>query len=122
MPPTPVRQPKLERWQAQAAAPASAERGKTFFTSKHGGDLSCASCHGTPPTAQGRHASTGKAIEPLAPAFNPARFTDTAKVDKWFARNCKDVLARECNALRKSRRAGLPRQPEAMKTFQGETR
>ncbi|MBP6356968.1 MAG: DUF1924 domain-containing protein, partial [Burkholderiaceae bacterium] len=27
---------------------------------------------------------------------------DTAKVDKWFARNCKDVLARECNALEKA--------------------
>jgi hypothetical protein len=93
---------QLERWQVQAAAPGSVERGKAFFTSKHGGDLSCASCHGTPPTSQGRHASTGKVIEALAPAFNPLRFTDTAKVDKWFARNCKDVLARECTALEKA--------------------
>lgn len=73
-----------------------------MFTGKHGGDLSCASCHGAPPTSQGRHASTGKVIEALAPAFNPLRFTDTAKVDKWFARNCKDVLARECTALEKA--------------------
>lgn len=93
---------QLERWQVQAAAPGSVERGKALFTSKHGGDLSCASCHGTPPTSQGRHASTGKVIEALAPAFNPLRFTDTAKVDKWFARNCKDVLARECTALEKA--------------------
>jgi len=93
---------QLAQWQTQAGAPASADRGKTFFTSRHGNDLSCASCHGTPPTAQGKHASTGKLIEPLAPAVNPARFTDAAKVNKWFSRNCKDVLARECSAAEKA--------------------
>jgi cytochrome c peroxidase len=93
---------QLAQWQTKAGAPASFERGKTFFTSRHGGDLSCASCHGTPPTAQGKHASTGKLIEPLAPAINPTRFTDTAKVNKWFTRNCKDVLSRECSASEKA--------------------
>jgi hypothetical protein len=38
----------------------------------------------------------------MAPAFNPQRFTDAAKVDKWFRRNCKDVLARECSAAEKA--------------------
>lgn len=93
---------QLALWQAQAGSTASAERGKAFFTSRHGSDLSCASCHGTPPTAQGKHASTGKLIEPLAPAINPARFTDTAKVNKWFTRNCKDVLSRECSGAEKA--------------------
>ena len=93
---------QLALWQAQSANPASAERGKSFFTSRHGGDLSCASCHGAPPVVQGKHASTGKLIEPLAPAINPARFTDTAKVNKWFTRNCKDVLSRECSAAEKA--------------------
>ncbi|MBX9935628.1 MAG: DUF1924 domain-containing protein, partial [Burkholderiaceae bacterium] len=46
--------------------------------------------------------STGKTIAPLAPAFNPERFTDTAKADKWFRRNCKDVLSRECTAAEKA--------------------
>jgi len=55
-----------------------------------------------PPTATGKHASTGKSIAPLAPAFNPKAFTETAKVDKWFRRNCKDVLARECSAAEKA--------------------
>ena len=27
---------------------------------------------------------------------HPRAFTDSAKVDKWFRRNCKDVLQREC--------------------------
>jgi len=39
-----------------------------------------------------------KAIDPLGPAFNPKAFTDAARVEKWFRRNCKDVLARECSA------------------------
>lgn len=97
---TPAQQ--LTHWTAQAGAPAKAERGQALFTQRHGGEWSCASCHGTPPTGQGKHASTGKAIAPLAPAFNAKAFTDTAKVDKWFKRNCKDVLSRECSAQEKA--------------------
>ena len=97
---TPAQQ--LARWSAEAGAPGNATRGQNFFNSRHGGEWSCASCHGQPPTAEGKHANTGKAIAPLAPAFNAKAFTDTAKVDKWFRRNCKDVLARECNAQEKA--------------------
>lgn len=93
---------QLARWSAQAATPASAERGRAFFTARHGAEWSCASCHGNPPTTQGKHASTGKTIAPLAPAFNPKAFIDTARVDKWFRRNCNDVLARECSAQEKA--------------------
>jgi len=81
---------------AQAGAPASAERGKAFFATRHGREWSCASCHGAPPTDPGRHAATGRSIAPLAPAFHPQRFTDAAKADKWFRRNCNDVVGREC--------------------------
>lgn len=93
---------QLSHWSAQAGAPGNAERGRVFFNSKQGGNWSCASCHGTPPTAQGRHAGTGKSIAPLAPAFNPLSLTDVAKVDKWFRRNCNDVLSRECSAAEKA--------------------
>jgi mono/diheme cytochrome c family protein len=93
---------QLERFNAQAQSPGRAERGRVFFTSRHGGEWSCASCHGDRPVAAGRHAGTGKAIEPLAPALNPRAFTDTAKVDKWFRRNCKDVAGRECSAAEKA--------------------
>ena len=93
---------QLDRWSAQAAAPAQAERGRVFFTSRHGGEWSCSSCHGNPPTSPGKHASTGKAIDPMAPAANAKAFTDTAKVDKWFRRNCNDVLKRECSAGEKA--------------------
>ena len=48
------------------------------------------------------HAATGKTIQPLAPAANAQRFTDTAKVEKWFRRNCNDVVGRECSAQEKA--------------------
>jgi hypothetical protein len=93
---------QLERFSADAGQPAQPDRGRMFFTTRHGSEWSCASCHGQPPTGAGKHASTGKAIDPLAPAFNPRAFTDTARVDKWFRRNCKDVLQRECSAGEKA--------------------
>lgn len=93
---------QLSHWTTQAGAPAKAERGQALFTQRHGGEWSCASCHGAPPTVQGKHASTGKVIAPLAPAFNARSLTDTAKTDKWFKRNCKDVLSRECSAQEKA--------------------
>ena len=54
------------------------------------------------PAAEGQHASTGKHIAPLAPAANPQRFTDAAKTEKWFRRNCKEVVGRECTAGEKA--------------------
>ena len=87
---------------SQSGAPPAAARGEQFFSAKHGREWSCASCHGVPPTQAGKHAATGKPISALAPGFNPDRFTDPAKVEKWFRRNCKDVVGRECNAGEKA--------------------
>jgi hypothetical protein len=97
---TPAEQ--LAGYTAQAGAPAQAARGQAFFTAKHGKEWSCASCHGAVPTQAGKHASTGKAIGALAPAFNAERFTDAAKTEKWFRRNCNDVVGRECSAGEKA--------------------
>ena len=79
----------------------SAARGEQFFRSTHGNDWSCSSCHTRNPMASGRHAKTGKDIAPLAPAANPQRFSDAAKVEKWFRRNCGDVLGRSCSVTEK---------------------
>jgi len=92
----------LAGYTAQAGAPAQPARGQQFFGATQGREWSCASCHRAPPTQDGRHASTGKPIGALAPAFNPQRFTDPAKVEKWFRRNCNDVAARECTAAEKA--------------------
>jgi hypothetical protein len=88
---TPAEQ--LAGYSAKAGSAAQVARGQDFFTSKHGRDWSCSSCHSAAPTVDGKHASTGKVISPLAPSFNPDRFTDPAKTEKWFRRNCNDVWA-----------------------------
>lgn len=97
---TPAQQ--LERFAAEAGRPGDAARGRAFFNGTQGGDWSCASCHGNPPLAAGKHASTGKVVDPLAPAANPRAFTDQARVDKWLRRNCKDVAGRACSAAEKA--------------------
>lgn len=84
-----------------AAQPFSASRGEQFFKSTHGNDWSCATCHTQNPANAGKHAKTDKLIKPLAPSANSARFTDAAKVEKWFKRNCNDVLGRVCTAQEK---------------------
>ncbi len=92
----------LAGYVAQSGTPAAAARGEKFFAQTHGREWSCTSCHTARPTAAGRHASTGKPIDALAPAGNPQRFTDAAKTEKWFRRNCNDVLGRECSAGEKA--------------------
>ncbi len=91
--------------QARQAEPGfqgfSVARGREFFRQTQGGEWSCASCHTDDPAAGGKHAKTGKSIEPLAPAVNPQRFSNPAKVEKWFRRNCNDVLGRPCTAQEK---------------------
>jgi mono/diheme cytochrome c family protein len=87
-----------------AVTALSPARGETLYRSEHPGKRgavqSCASCHTASPKQAGQ-TRVGKRIEPLAPSANPQRFTDAAKVEKWFRRNCTDVLARECTPQEK---------------------
>jgi Domain of unknown function (DUF1924) len=82
----------------------SAERGATFFAATHTGgepDMpSCTTCHSTSPHQPGR-TRAGKNIEPMAVSKTPNRYTDAKEVAKWFRRNCKSVLGRECTAVEK---------------------
>jgi hypothetical protein len=92
----------LAGYVAQAGVRPQPTLGQRFFTTAQGREWSCATCHRALPTSQGKHATTGKTIGALAPAFNPQRFTDAAKAEKWFRRNCNDVLGRECSAAEKA--------------------
>lgn len=94
----------LAGYQAKAAAPASPERGKRLFTTNFGQPLgwSCSSCHTDDPTRSGKDDVTGKPIEPLAPAVNPARFIDRVKVENKLRLNCNDVVGRDCTAQEKA--------------------
>ncbi len=92
----------LTTYSSQAGAPPVPARGQQFFTGRHGREWRCASCHGASPTQAGKHAATGKSIGAFAPAFNAERFTDAAKAEKWFRRNCNDVVGRVCTAAEKA--------------------
>ncbi|HEX6734344.1 MAG TPA: DUF1924 domain-containing protein [Azonexus sp.] len=93
---------------AKAADPAfagfSAERGRTLHT--HSFILgkpdtpACTACHGQDPRGAGK-TPAGKAIEPVALSATPGRYADPAKVEKWFRRNCNEVLGRECTPREK---------------------
>jgi hypothetical protein len=91
----------LKSYEAQSGK-ASPTRGEQFFNAKHGKEWSCASCHENPPNHDTKHIVTGKVIKPLAPSANAARFADEAKAEKWFKRNCNDVLGLECTAQEKA--------------------
>jgi Domain of unknown function (DUF1924) len=79
---------------------ASASRGERIYFAKQSdrGDkpTSCTACHTDSPKAAGK-TRAHKPIDPLAPVANVERLTDPKKVEKWFRRNCNDVLGRECN-------------------------
>jgi hypothetical protein len=94
--------------QAKAENPAfagfSAEKGGAFFKARQAGGKpetpSCTTCHGDTPFATGQ-TRAGKIIEPMAASKSPTRYTDPKKVAKWFFRNCRSVLGRECTAQEK---------------------
>ncbi len=95
---------RLQSYRAAGAGPFDGEAGRRAWQEKHqvrGESRSCADCHGTDLTKAGRHVRTGRAIEPMAPSVNAARLGDGAKIEKWFLRNCKWTLGRECTPQEK---------------------
>lgn len=88
-------------YQMVGAGPFSTEAGEKLWNQKHADGRSCAGCHGSDLRQVGKHVNTGKKIEPLAPSVNPKRLTDQRQIEKWFTRNCKWTLGRECTAQEK---------------------
>ncbi len=93
------REDLLTQYAAAAKATSfSAARGQTLHTQSFSGGKpdtpSCTTCHG-------KDTLTGKTIEPVAVSVMPMRYTDPAKVEKWFKRNCTEVLGRECTPQEK---------------------
>ena len=83
------------------AATAESMWTRTFPDAKSGESRKCSLCHTEDLKRTGKHAVTGKAIEPLAPSANPKRLTDAEHIEKWFSRNCKWTLGRECTPQEK---------------------
>ena len=100
----------IQTYAAEAAArqpgfTPSAKRGEAFFRQRFALNdkmPACTSCHTDSPLNPGQHAVTGKAIRPLAIAANGERFSDPAKVEKWFGRNCKEVVGHACTPAEKA--------------------
>lgn len=61
---------------------------------------SCTTCHTNDPTQVGE-TRAGKAIDPMAVSMSPERYQTLKKAEKWFGRNCRSVLGRECTVIEK---------------------
>jgi hypothetical protein len=95
----------LTAYQGQGAGPFSAIAGEALWQKELPADdgtrRACTSCHSSDPSRPGRHATTGKAIEPLAPSANAKRLTERREIEKWLTRNCKWTLGRACSPQEK---------------------
>lgn len=96
----------LKVYSDAGAGPFSAEAGQRMWTETHNNaktpvERRCSSCHSNNLSNEGEHVKTKKVIKPMTPAVNTKRLTDTKKIEKWFMRNCKWTLGRECSAQEK---------------------
>ena len=97
----------LASYKADGASDFSASRGEVMWNKDYpdpdsaGKVRNCTTCHGKDLRAKGKHAKTGKVIDAIAPSVNSERFTDPKFIEKWFKRNCKWVLDRECTSQEK---------------------
>ncbi|MBF0285678.1 MAG: DUF1924 domain-containing protein [Magnetococcales bacterium] len=97
----------MEDYKQQGGGPVfSSIAGEGFWRTIRGDakdkcETSCTACHTTDLTRSGTHCHTGKPIEPMAPSVKPDRYADAEKVEKWFRRNCREVVGRECTPQEK---------------------
>ena len=79
-------------------------RGKSLYITKSFDGKkdtpSCTTCHTNDPTKVGE-TRAGKTIDPMAASASPQRYQSLKKAEKWFRRNCKSVLGRECTVTEK---------------------
>ena len=97
----------MQSYKANGAVSPNAEHGKglwgkTFKAKGEFAERSCTTCHTDDLTVTGKHVKTRKTIKPMSPSVNPERLTKSKKVEKWFKRNCKWTLGRECSAQEKA--------------------
>jgi len=97
----------MESYQSQGIISGNAQRGEQFWNKKFTGkapftERSCNLCHTENLTNKGKHARTGKILEPLAPSVNKNSFSNIKKIKKWFKRNCKWTTGTECSTQTKA--------------------
>ncbi len=97
----------LQTYAGQGAGAADPGAANTLWTREFrpagaDQDRSCATCHTRNLRQTGKHAKTGKPIDAMAPSVNGKRLTDVKHIEKWFGRNCKWTLGRECSPQEKA--------------------
>ena len=99
-----ARQPAEELLSLYGPGPFDAARGEKMWNETHmikGEKMSCTTCHGADLSKGGKHYKSGEPIDPMAPSVTATRFDDPKHTRKWFKRNCKEVLGRECTPQEK---------------------
>jgi len=91
----------LQTYRQQGIDQVDIQNGRQLWNSTVN-QRSCTSCHGDNPANAGKHVKTGKAIQPMALSVNAERYRDAKKIEKWFLRNCKWTLGRECSTQEKA--------------------
>lgn len=97
----------IKSYQGAGAGNFDSSKGEAMWNNEFpdvtaaGKTRSCTSCHTNNIGNTGKHVRTGKLIKPMAPSANSKRFTDPKKVEKWFLRNCKWTVGRECTPQEK---------------------
>jgi len=88
-----------------AVEPFSVDNGRLMYSMKRSWEgeeqPACSGCHTDNPKNEGKHMVSKKPIKPLAPAVNPERFTDVAKVEKNFTLHCRELYERDCTPMEK---------------------
>ncbi|MCW8932908.1 MAG: DUF1924 domain-containing protein [Gammaproteobacteria bacterium] len=97
----------MKTYVTQGASTADIKQGQLLWEKKFTNkgefrERSCSSCHTQDLTVSGKHIKTNKLIKPMAPTINPERLTKINKIEKWFKRNCKWTMGRECTAQEKA--------------------
>ena len=96
----------LDSYRSQGAGPFSVDAGALLWREAFRPDgvsdpRSCTDCHGSDLKKPGKHVRTGKPISPMDPSVESGRLRDPKKIEKWFKRNCKWTLGRECTPQEK---------------------
>ena len=97
---TPAADEALQNYRQLGVTNFDADAGQKLWQQDFDG-RQCANCHGEDLTQNGKHVKTKKVLKPMALSVNSKRFGKVKKIEKWFKRNCKWTLGRECSPQEK---------------------
>ena len=91
----------LQNYRDAGANEFNSQAGAEMWVQSFPNNRSCTSCHGKNTSQNGKHVKTKKLIKPMALSVNSERYSSVKKINKWFKRNCKWTLGRECSPQEK---------------------